>query len=238
MGCLLADQLMSNFLSNLCSARLLIDQAERVTNSPVTGFERSTTSSHTVRGTPKPDQQVALPLTSSELTQSPIPRRKGMVRRMSESQLASLLVIRPADVTIAARKARILAALADVEKSRRSRFGKATAEVCRSILSFGGIASVEFGTVSPEGQPAIQATIRWQVADDSPIESTDADLSARTGIPLTPVAGSESTGAVEAPAETSVPEMAIRRIGELLDGFTLAGWPGPGAVATLRLSAP
>jgi len=170
------------------------------------------------------------------LTPSLLPRRSYQVRRMSDSLLSSFVVTKPVDVPVAARKARILAALANLEKPRRTRLGKAVTETCRSILSSGGNASVTYGIADSDGQAILEITVVWQVTSDTEnereenTESADASSLAASEIEQAdpPVSQDRDDG----------PAMAVRRVGELLDGFSLECWPLPGAVAALRMNAP
>ena len=102
-----------------------------------------------------------------------LPQPRGLGRGMIDSQFARFVVTKPADVVVAARKARILAALADVEKMRRTRFGKAVTEACRSVLAFGGRPEVAFGLVELEsfdGQTSVEVTVEWMNSADSQVE--------------------------------------------------------------------
>ncbi|NQV26147.1 MAG: response regulator [Rhodopirellula sp.] len=156
---------------------------------------------------------------------------------MSELQLASFLVTKSADVTVAARKARMLAAFADIENGRRIRLGKALTETCRSILSFGGTASIEFGLITPNGQTTVEISIQWLKPDGREQGSKDARATAARKADSLLVAVADARSAAKHSRESTAPEMAIRRVGELLDGFTLQDWPGPGTAASLRMLA-
>lgn len=130
---------------------------------------------------------------------------------MSEAVLAEFSVRKPADVTVAARKARVLAALADIDRPRRVRFGKSLTESCRGILALGGSPLVRYAVDRFESQPTIEAVVTWQ---DS--HTTEDTVSTKS---------------------EDAPDLAMRRVGELLDSFSLEGWPGTGATVTLRLFA-
>jgi two-component system sensor histidine kinase/response regulator len=149
---------------------------------------------------------------------------------MSESQLARFHVAKSADVSVAARKSRMLAALADIERARRTRLSRAVTEICRTILTFGGTADVNFAVTSSDGQSRVEVSVEWTKADGSEINAAGS-----------PKALFRSTEAAALPDQTddaTAPAMAVRRVGELLDGFSLDGWPGPEAVAVLAMSAP
>ncbi|MFT5327638.1 MAG: two-component system sensor histidine kinase/response regulator, partial [Planctomycetaceae bacterium] len=174
---------------------------------------------------------------SSSLPPVILPRRSHQVRRMSDSLLSSFVVTKPADVIVAARKARILASLANLEKTRRTRLSKAVTETCRGVLSFGGVARVTFGIADSNGQASVEITVVWQATDDTKSVSKRSAETLDSSLPDGSEAGHPEP-LVSQKNTDDTPAMAMRRLGELLDDFRLDGWPQPGAVAVLRMNAP
>lgn len=142
---------------------------------------------------------------------------------MSEAVLAEFPILKPVDVTVAARKARVLAALANIERARRTRFGKAVTEACRGITAVGGTPLVRYQVGDSDTRPTVEVVVTWMesVRDRTATNST----------------APKSTGRETKRGVQIEQTMALRRLGELLDSFSLDGWPGVGATVTLQVFA-
>lgn len=135
---------------------------------------------------------------------------------MTDTVLTEFPVLKSADVAVAARKGRVLAALANIDRSRRVRFAKALTETCRGLIALGGLPNVVYRFNVSDSQSTIEAIVQWSEPATRP----------------------EEAGTTSAPGDEDAPDIALRRVGEMLDGFSLDNWPGVGATVTLQMNAP
>jgi len=134
--------------------------------------------------------------------------------------IAEFLLRRTSDASELARRAEILAALAQLSAQRREQLARAVDTVCRTIARHGGTARVRFALSQHEGQRFLEVAV-WEEQSD------------------TSAHGADSAGrAAAAPDSDSHLTTVLQRLGELVDRFESSGWPFHGAVIRMAQILP
>jgi len=125
-------------------------------------------------------------------------------RRVVDATIAEFLLKRESDAGELARRARVLAALAELPARRRRELEEAVGQVCRAIAAHGGTATVRFALTERLGQRFVEVSVQDQ----------------------RPANGSGSGG----PSGEEVGETAIERVAEMLDHFETSSRAVAGAM--------
>jgi PAS domain S-box-containing protein len=125
--------------------------------------------------------------------------------------IAEFLLRRASDAAELAQRAKVLAALTQLDPRQRNKLAEAVNTVCRTIAARGGRGKVCFSLVQRHGHRYLEVSVQ----DQEPPASGEQEGTVRPG----------RGGQVE-DARAAV----VQRVSELVDDFDSSGWPLSGAV--------
>ncbi len=134
--------------------------------------------------------------------------------------IAEFLLQHASEATELARRAEVIAALAQLSTHRREQLSRAVDAVCKIVAKHGGTARVRFGLTQRQGQRYLEVAVSEQ--------PSATDQHAPNSGPQTQAVDHSETLAAS----------SLQRLGELVDWFESSGWPFEGAVIRLAQALP
>jgi len=125
--------------------------------------------------------------------------------------IAEFLLRRASDAAELAQRAKVLAALTQLDPRQRNKLAEAVNTVCRTIAARGGKGKVRFSLVQRHGHRYLEVSVQ----DQEPPAAGEQEGTGRPG----------RVGQIE-DARAAV----VQRVSELVDDFDSSGWPLSGAV--------
>ncbi len=166
-------------------------------------------------------------------------------RRVVNATIIDFVLRGASEADELARRARLLATLADLPARRGRELEEAVSEVCRMVAARGVTATVRFALAQRGGQRYVEISFRDQLVaqGEGPSEDGERQPSGSDDAPsgnehrvtsLPSVEPNTASARAADPVELSEPvDRTLHRVGDLLDHFDTCGWPTPGAVIRL-----